>query len=166
MTGRPTSRRRPVPGAISRVHIAGHALHPMLVTFPIAFLSATLLADAIFWWTGVEFWATAAFWLLAGGVVGGLAAAAAGTADFLLVAQVRRHFSSWSHFIAAVMLIAVAFANLILRRDDPMGAVLPWGIFLSLIDAVLLGIAGWLGGKLVFVYNLGPGHPGQHPGSD
>jgi uncharacterized membrane protein len=153
------------PGAVSRVHIAGHAIHPMLVTFPIAFVTATLFADLAFWWTEDAFWAEAAFWSLIGAVVGGLAAAAAGMADFLLVPQIRRHVSSWSHFIAAVMVIAIAFANLLLRWEDPAIPVMPMGIYLSALNLLLLAIAGWLGGKLVFVHNLGPGNPGQFPGA-
>lgn len=165
MTRRHGIIRNVTPGAVSRVQIGGHAVHPMLVTFPIAFLSATLVADLAFWWLGDVFWAQAAFWLLVGGVIGGFAAAAAGTADFILVPQIRHHITSWSHFIAAVMLLAVASANLVLRWEDPVGAVLPLGILLSAVHGVLIGVAGWLGGKLVFVHNLGPGNPGQYPGS-
>jgi uncharacterized membrane protein len=153
------------PGAVSRVHIAGHAIHPMLVTFPIAFVSATLFADVAFWLTERVFWAEAAFWSLVGAVLGGLFAAAAGIADFLLVPQIRRHVSSWSHFIAAVMVIAIALANLLHRWEDAVAAVIPMGIYLSGLNLVVLVIAGWLGGKLVFVHNLGPGNPGQLPGS-
>lgn len=153
------------PGAVSRVHIGGHAIHPMLVTFPIAFVSATLFADIAFWLTEDTFWAEAAFWALVGAVIGGLLAAAAGMADFLLVPQIRRHVSSWSHFIAAVMVIAIAFANLLVRWEEAASAVMPLGIYLSGLNQVLLAIAGWLGGKLVFVHNLGPGNPGQFPGS-
>jgi uncharacterized membrane protein len=152
------------PGAVSRIHIAGHSLHPMLVSFPIAFLASTLAADVAFLITDDFFWARVSYWLLISGVTGGLAAAAAGIADFLLVRQIRDHFSSWGHFLAAVMLLAASFANLKLRLDNPAAEIFPWGLFLSVLVLFLLVLAGWLGGRLVFYHNLGPGNPGQYPG--
>jgi uncharacterized membrane protein len=152
------------PGALSRVHIAGHSLHPMLVSFPIAFLATTLASDLAFLITDDFFWARVSYWLLIAGVAAGLAAAAAGIADFLLVQQIRDHFSSWGHFLVAVMLLAAGFANLKLRWDDPAVVILPWGLFLSVLVLLLLILAGWLGGKLVFFHNIGPGNPGQHAG--
>jgi uncharacterized membrane protein len=62
------------------------------------------------------------------------------------------------------MLLAAGFANLKLRWDDPAVEILPWGLFLSVLVLLLLILAGWLGGKLVFFHNIGPGNPGQHPG--
>lgn len=149
-------QRQHPPGAESRFQIAGHPLHPMLVTFPIAFFSATVATDLLFWWSDNALWAVLSFWLLVGGLLGGLAAAFAGTMDFLLVPQIRRHFSSWSHMVMAILLMAVAAANLVHRWDDPVGAVVPWGLFLSGLMMINVGVAGWLGGKLVFEHNLGP----------
>jgi uncharacterized membrane protein len=49
---------------VSSANVAGHPLHPMLVTLPIGFWVATLLADLGFWWTQADGWAIAAMWLL------------------------------------------------------------------------------------------------------
>ncbi|MFS8582025.1 MAG: DUF2231 domain-containing protein [Limnochordales bacterium] len=49
--------------------------------------------------------------------------------------------------------------RLLQRLEDPQGAVWPWGIGLSAVTVVMLGMAGWLGGKMVFEHNLGPGEP-------
>jgi len=57
--------------------------------------------------------------------------------------------------LAAVMLLAVAAANWWLRFADPVAALLPWGLFLSLVTAVSVSFAAWLGGNLVFEYNVG-----------
>ncbi len=155
------SARKHPPGATSRFRIAGHPIHPMLVTFPIAFFSGTVATDLLFWWTGQDFWAGFSFWLLVGGLLGGGAAAFAGFMDFVLVPMIRRHYTSWSHMLSAIVLMAVAAANLVLRWGDPSGSVLPWGLFLSGLMLAMLGVAGWLGGKLVFEHRLGPGGCGD-----
>lgn len=46
----------------SRIAVAGHPIHAMLVTFPIALTMCTLGADGFYWWTGDAFWARAALW--------------------------------------------------------------------------------------------------------
>jgi uncharacterized membrane protein len=141
----------------SSIAIAGHPVHPMLVSFPIAYLLAGLLTDIAFWWTGDPFWARVSVWVIGGGLAMGTLAALAGTLDFLLVKEIRRHITSWSHFLAAVMLLALAATNWWLRFPDPVAGLLPWGLFLSCITLISLLVAGWLGGKLVFEHNIGLG---------
>jgi uncharacterized membrane protein len=146
-------------GAESQMTIFGHPVHPMLVTFPIAFFSAVAVTDAAFWWLQDPFWAYMSFWLLVGGVVMGGLAALVGASDFILVMDIRRHLSSWNHFLTAIVLMSLGVVNLLQRMDDPVAAVWPWGIMLSAVTIVMLGVAGWLGGKMVFEHNLGPGEP-------
>jgi uncharacterized membrane protein len=146
-------------GAESQITIFGHPVHPMLVTFPIAFFSAVVATDGAYWWFGDEFWAYMSFWLLVGGVVMGGLAALVGASDFTLVSDIRRHLSSWNHFLAAIVTMALGVVNLLQRLDNPVEAVWPWGIGLSCVTVVVLGAAGWLGGKMVFEHNLGPGEP-------
>jgi uncharacterized membrane protein len=141
----------------SWIAIGGHPLHPMLITFPIAFLSGGLACDLGFWWTGDPFWARAALWIIGAGLAMGTLAAIAGTLDFLLIKEIRFHVTSWSHMLMAVMLLSLAAANWWLRVDDPALGVLPWGLFLSGASALALGVAGWLGGKLVFEHSVGTG---------
>lgn len=146
-------------GAESQITIFGHPVHPMLVTFPIAFFSATVATDAAFAYLGDAFWAYMSFWLLVGGVVMGGLAALVGVTDFTLVKDIRRHLSSWNHFLTAIVTMALGVVNLLQRLDEPLSAVWPWGISMSVSTVVMLGVAGWLGGKMVFEHNLGPGEP-------
>jgi uncharacterized membrane protein len=149
---------KPAPkSTTSSIAIGGHPLHPMLITFPIAFLFGGLACDLAYWWTGDAFWARAALWIIGSGLVMGVLAALAGMMDFLLIKEIRRHVTSWSHFLIAVMLLALAATNWWLRLDDPGAGVVPWGMYLSAISAIALGVAGWLGGKLVFEHNIGSG---------
>jgi len=67
----------------STAQIAGHPIHPMLVPFPVAFFTATLVCDLVYRENGDVFWFTATQYLLGAGIVMALAAAAAGFTDFL-----------------------------------------------------------------------------------
>lgn len=148
---------QPPESTTSYVAVAGHPIHPMLITFPIAYLLAALASDAGYWWTGDPFWARASLWLTGGGLLMGTLAALAGMLDFLLVRDIRRHVTSWSHFLMAVMMLSLAGANWWLRVADAEAGVLPWGIVLSAATALALSVAGWLGGKLVFEHGVGTG---------
>jgi uncharacterized membrane protein len=134
----------------STAAIYNHPIHPMLVTFPIAFLIGALAADVAFWWTGDPFWARAAFWLVTIGLLGGTAAAIAGMTDFFTIPRIRDKIRGWGHFLAAIVVISFASANFMLRLADPVAHVLPWGVLLSGITALMLAFTGYLGGKLVF----------------
>ncbi|MGE4339017.1 MAG: DUF2231 domain-containing protein, partial [Pigmentiphaga sp.] len=95
----------------SRIAIAGHPIHAMLVTFPIALCVCTLGADALWWWTGDDFWPRAAIWAAGVGFLMGILAGIAGTAELLLVPGIRIRAASWTHFILAVMLLSILGAN-------------------------------------------------------
>jgi uncharacterized membrane protein len=148
----PKAHCEPIP---SKVAIMKHPLHPIVVVFPIAFLEFTVVSDALFWWGGDEFWALASFWLAAVGLATGLLAATLGVADFFQIRQVRRLVAGWSHFVAGMMSLALAGVNVGLRWTDPVAAALPWGILISTLLAVLVGVTGWLGGTLTFRHGIG-----------
>jgi uncharacterized membrane protein len=141
----------------STIALFGHPLHPMLIHFPIAFFLGTVLTDAAFWWTGDVFWPRMSFWLLAAGLAGGAVAALFGMADFMLVPQIRAHITSWNHFIVAILAMSIGAANFVMRWDDAVAGVLPWGIFMSGMNVVVLGIAASLGGHLVYKHLVGTG---------
>ena len=82
------------------------------------------------------------------------AASVVGTAELLLVRGIRLMEASWSHAVAAMTLVAIAAANWGLRLIDPV-SVLPHGLALSVLGSVMVGFAGWHGGKLVFDHGIG-----------
>jgi uncharacterized membrane protein len=145
----------------SRIAVAGHPIHAMLVAFPIALTMCTLGADGFFWWTGDAFWARAALWASGMAFLLGVAAGAAGTVELLLVPGIRARSASWTHFVLAVMLLSILGANWGYRLGGYEQAVLPWGVLLSLLAAGFTGITGWHGGKLVFDYHLGTSSTGK-----
>lgn len=142
----------PIP---SKVAIMQHPLHPIVVVFPIAFLMSAPVTDAVFLWRGDAFWALMSFWLVTAGFVMGVLAAILGTADFILVREVRNHVAAWSHFIVAIMGLALAGTNSRMRWEDPVEGALPWGLIVSAVTALIVAITGWLGGTLTFRHGIG-----------
>jgi uncharacterized membrane protein len=138
----------------SVVAVAGHPIHAMMVTFPIALVISTLGCDVFYWWGADPFWPRAALWASGFAFWLGIAASLAGTAELLLVKGIRKRAASWIHAIAAVTLISIAGANWGWRLIDHE-AVLPVGLMLSVLGTIFVGLAGWHGGKLVFDHGVG-----------
>lgn len=147
---------KPTAEILSRAAIGGHPVHPMLIHFPVAALIALVAVDAAYLYTGDPFWARAGLWLAGVGALGGWIASLAGLVDLLSVAQVRRLITAWGHALMAVMMLSLATLNWQLRLgDDPGLYVLPWGLGMSLLTAVFISLASYLGGRLVYERGVG-----------
>lgn len=155
----PVDEHRALQRTESRIALAGHPLHAMLVAFPIALTMSVLGADLLYWWTGDAFWPRVAGWAAFGAFLMGVIAGVTGTVELLLVPGIRNRSSSWSHFILAVMLLAIIGANWAFRIGNAEEAVLPLGLLMSFIAAGLTAVTGWHGGKLVFDYQIGTRQP-------
>jgi uncharacterized membrane protein len=141
-------------GVPSTVAITGHPLHPLIVTFPIAFLSGAFGADLGYWLTQDPFWARAALWLIGAGFLAGLLAALTGMLDFLKIDRVKKHRAGWIHMVGNVTAMVLTLVNWILRWNNVEGAILPTRSILSTIVASLLGITGWYGAELVYRHKV------------
>jgi uncharacterized membrane protein len=163
----------PPHGLTSRATLGGRPVHPMLVTYPIAFLTGALATDLAYWWTTlpwyngyITFWSRASLWLLAGGLTTGVLAALIGALDFFGVRHVRRLRAARRHALGALVILGLTGVNLSLRFGDPASHTLPYGIALSAITVVLLGITVWHGNVLVYRNRVGVrgfGVPGDIP---
>lgn len=137
--------------------IAMHPIHAMLVVFPIALWSFSLFCDLVGLTVAEpETWTTVAFYTMAGGLAGALAAAVPGLIDYFyyqggkppLVTVAR------THMIINLSAIAIFAANLWLRLDT---AAEPTSlqIGLSVVGVALIFVSSWLGGQMVHVYGVG-----------
>lgn len=142
-------------GITSSVSIAGHPIHPVLVIFPVAFLSGAAGSDIGYWLTSDFFWARASFWLIGLGGVAGVLAALIGIADFIRVKKVRKRTAGWAHMLINITVLILTFINFGLRLDDPATTIMFTGLVLSLVVATLLAIGGWYGGELSFRHKIG-----------
>jgi uncharacterized membrane protein len=133
----------------ARAKMMGHSLHQMLIAFPLGLLATAVVFDLAHLVWGGAGWATASFYMIAAGIVGGLAAAVFGLVDWLAVPQPTRAYrvGLW-HGLGNVGVLLLFAASWLLRRDAPtepgMGAIV-----LSVLGGGLALGTAWLGGELV-----------------
>jgi uncharacterized membrane protein len=134
--------------------IAGHPLHPMLVTIPIGLWVFALVADLIgYFGASAEPWNTLAFYALLGGEIGAVAAALPGLLDF---GAVRERGGRAARVVAMhlglnLVVVGLVALNLALRWESGPGT---GALALSVVTVALLGVSGWLGGELVHVLGV------------
>ena len=166
-TARPARRGEdgPIRGLPSTAAIMGHPIHPMMIPFPITFLTAALATDLAARATRDPFWARASNWLLGAGTVSGLAAGAVGAIDYLTIRRAREASVGKVHAYGNPAALALATANLVSRRGREGRDAIPTGgeIALSAATALLLGVTGWAGAELSYRHMVGVvGHDDQH----
>ncbi|WP_111642200.1 DUF2231 domain-containing protein [Marinimicrobium alkaliphilum] len=139
----------------SRMAVFGHPIHPVLIHFPVAALIGLVGSDIGYWLTGDFFWARLGLWLAGVGAVGGWISGTVGLIDLVTVGRIRRLVTAWCHGMLAIMVLSLASLNWLLRYGDPAAHIFPWGLYLSLLTAALIGAAGYLGGQLVYEHGVG-----------
>ncbi len=134
----------------SRAKLAGHAIHPMLITLPLGLLGTAVIFDLIGAFTNSTDLAVASFYMLAAGIIGGLLAAVFGLWDWLAIPAGTRakRIGLW-HGLGNVVVVALFAVSWLLRRGqaeyEPTGLAFGLGLV-----AVLVALAtAWLGGELV-----------------
>ena len=133
----------------SRAKIFGHPIHQMLVPLPLGVLAISLVFDLIALLTGWQHLHTAAFSMIAAGVITGLLAAVFGFIDFLAIpGGTRAKKIGALHGIGNVIVVLLFAASWVVRRDRPSDPA-TLAIILSAAGAALSGLTGWLGGELV-----------------
>ena len=101
---------------------------------------------------GAVVWNDMAFYTMAGGLVGALAAAIPGYLDYRsLTRPAVKKMGQW-HMLINLSIVVLFAINLWLRMRSEPGAVLP--ISISVIAVIMLGVSGWLGGHLVYVHGV------------
>jgi uncharacterized membrane protein len=134
----------------SRAKALGHAIHPMLIVFPLGLLSTAVFFDVLYLATGRSGFTVAAAYAIATGVVGGLVAAVFGLIDWLAIPPGTRakRVGLW-HGGGNVVVVALFAGSWLLRAGgdgwEPTGPAL----VLSFVGVALAGLTGWLGGELV-----------------
>src|SRR5687767_1226650 len=104
----------------TRASIRHHPIHPMLIVFPIALWVGSLICDAIYHFgSGNLFWKDMAFYMIAGGIVGALAAAIPGFIDYLGLTERKARRIATIHMVLNLIVVALFIFNLGLRLNAP-----------------------------------------------
>lgn len=135
----------------SRVRAAGHAVHPILIVFPLGLLTTSVGFDVLYLITDRASFAFTAAHLIAAGVLMGVVTAATGWLDWWLVTprgSRARRIGLLHGLMNAVVLVLFAVSWLLrLAGTDWTPA---WPAFVAAWLGVLAGgVGGWLGGELV-----------------
>ena len=139
----------------SRAKLFGHPIHSILIAFPVGLLTSAVVFDVVYLIRGEGKWPEISFWMIAAGVIGGLAAAVFGLIDWLAIPSGTRAKSVglW-HGSANVVMVTLFIVSWLLRTDAPgdPGTV---AIVLSFVAVGLASLGGFLGGELVFRLGVG-----------
>jgi uncharacterized membrane protein len=142
----------------SKIKIAGHPLHPMLIAFPVAFYTAALVCYIVYHFKVDPFWFKVAVVANVAGVIMAAVAAIPGFIDWLFIppdASAKRvgFFHMICNVLALVCYAIVAFISC--KKWDDADPTLGLAIPLTAVGFVLTMIAGFLGWALVQKHHVG-----------
>jgi uncharacterized membrane protein len=128
----------------------GHAIHPMLIVFPLGLLSTAVVFDVLYLITNRTGFQIAAAYTIAAGLIGGVIAAAFGLVDWMGIPPGTRAKRIGRIHAGANLVAMLLFAvSWLLRAGadnwDPSASAL----VASFAGLVVASIGGWLGGELV-----------------
>ncbi|KRE87191.1 hypothetical protein ASG75_03335 [Rhodanobacter sp. Soil772] len=137
-----------------------HPLHPALVHFPIACWSLATAADLASPVWGEPAWRLAGVLLMAG-VGFSIPAMLAGFLELAKVAEDNPAIKDVNRHMIMVMSALTCYVVSLFLRLHGTELIEPGllAIGLSVLGFLCLGVAGWLGGKLVYGHRLGVSPP-------
>jgi len=134
----------------SRANLFGHALHPILVVFPLGLLATAVIFDLLYLVSGNLTMAIVGFWMIVSGIIGGLVAALFGWIDWFGIPQnTRAKRIGLLHGVGNVFVLLFFLGSWWLRRESASDAPPSMALLLSFAGAGLALLTGWLGGELV-----------------
>jgi uncharacterized membrane protein len=157
----------------SKAAIGNHPIHPMLVPIPIGAFFIALVGDILHSARPEDpFWYDLSFTCIGIGLVFALTAAVFGAIDYLGVRMSGQAFRLASlHAILNISMAILYAASFLLRRHNAAVAPGRWPLAMALALAafLLLGVSGWIGGKLAYEHRVGvvdePASPPVREGS-
>lgn len=133
----------------SRAKALGHAIHPMLIPFPLGLLATAVVFDIVYLFTDRPGFAVAAAYMIGAGIIGGLLAAPFGWIDwFKIPSGTRAKSIGLLHGLGNIVVVVLFAVSWLLRAGaawEPTALAL-----VCSFAAVLLAVAAaWMGGELV-----------------
>lgn len=134
----------------SRAKLLGHAMHPMLVVFPLGLLATAVAFDILGLITDNSDFSIAAAYAIAAGIIGGLVAALAGLVDWLAIpGATRAKRIGLLHGAGNVVVVLLFAVSWLLRANADGWDASGVAITLGIVGLLVAAVTGWLGGELV-----------------
>ena len=148
----------------SKAHFKSHPLHPILVAFPIAFFTGTLLAHLAGLLFDVDGLFVASYWFNAAGIVFAVLAAIPGLIDYIYTVPPESSAKKWGakHGIINVTMLVIFIVAFFYRGSEEVNRYIL--LSMELVGVILLSIAGWMGGTLVYRNQIGVDQRYAHAG--
>jgi uncharacterized membrane protein len=136
-----------------QVTLMGHPLHPQLIVLPAGLLPFSFVLDAMHAATRDQSYADAAYYTMIGGFLGGVAAGAAGAADYgTIPSDSKAKEVGRLHGMMNLGLLALTGLNLLMRRKRRSAGAVQMTV--SLITIAGLTVSAWYGGHLVYHHGM------------
>jgi len=133
----------------SKAKIFGHAIHPILIVFPLGLLATAVIFDIVYLITGNHTWPVISLWMIVAGIIGGLLAAIFGFIDFLYIPAGTRARRIATHHARVMVATLVLFALSLGWRWSTPDTPATLALLFSFAGVVVALVGGWFGGELV-----------------
>ena len=143
----------------SKIKIAGHPIHPMLISFPVAFYAAALVLFCAYALGASAFWFRVGVYANLAGVIMAVVAAVPGFLDWALGVpkgtEAKR--TGATHMVLNVVALVLFAINVFVQWPHRMEAAPGVGlaVILPLAGVITTLAAGWLGWRLVQTHHIG-----------
>ncbi|WP_419827066.1 DUF2231 domain-containing protein [Sphingomonas sp.] len=126
-----------------------HPVHGILSAYPLAFFTGAFATDVIYARSANMMWANFSTWMITAGLLMGVFAAVAGIVDAVTSrGRARRTRRPWPHSVTTGLMMALGLVNAFIHSRDAWTSVVPIGLVLSAVVAVLALVSSWLGYSL------------------
>jgi uncharacterized membrane protein len=134
----------------ARASVMGHAIHPMLVVFPLGLLGTAVVFDILYFITDHSNFAISAGYMIGAGIIGAVVAALFGLIDWLgIPAGTRARQAGLLHGGGNVVVLVLFVISWVLRYRADTWDTTAGQFVLGLIGLLIAVFTGWLGGELV-----------------
>ena len=131
-----TSRNLP---DLTDMPIGRQPIHPILVSFSVAYFAGAFATDFVYWRTANVTWETFSDWLITAGLILAAFAIVAFVIDFVGGRQIRT--LAWPYAVGYVLAVLLSLINAFVHSRDGYTAVVPTGLTLSGVVVVVLLLA-------------------------
>jgi uncharacterized membrane protein len=143
----------------TRASFAGEPIHPMIVHYPIALWTTSVVTDVIFYFYRNTSLILISKFLLAAGIAGAIMAAMPGLIDWLTITEPAAKKTGTLHMILNFSALLLFGVSLYLRMRHYGAAAVGYHLqvpfVISVAGLIDMTIAASLGGKLVYKHRMG-----------